>query len=123
MDEWVGALACFGFFVFMLILWPLWMWFCLLQWIKNWAKRNGVKLIESRICRLNRGPYWYTLIPFPPSFSNFTVYYVVVENPDGQRRKGWVWLDFSYFFGGKGQVTWDSDWSEDVTKETDSVGS
>ncbi len=49
--------------------------------IDDWASRNGFRIIERTYEPLWHGPFWWRLW-----WTDFAVYRVVLENPDGNRR-------------------------------------
>lgn len=85
------------------IVWCLWMRFCFHYWIKRWAKKNSINLINHKICWFRRGPYWFTWLPVPGG----PVYRITTNSTSGEKLSGWVWLSAGYFYGGNGKVTWD----------------
>ena len=70
--------------------------------LHQWAAQNRYRIIRQEY-RFFKGPYFWT------STKGQTVYYVVVEDPDGNTRSGWVRCG-SWWFGllsDKVQVCWD----------------
>ena len=81
----------------------LWAVTCFQIWIEEWAKRNSLKLQEYRLSWFQR-PAWYTFLNFP-----MPVYRVQVEAESTGTRRGWVWLDPLFSFGGRGTAFWDEE--------------
>jgi hypothetical protein len=71
--------------------------------LHQWAAQNKYRIIRQEY-RLFNGPYFWT------STKGQTVYYVVLEDPDGNKRSGWVRCG-SWWFGllsGNVEVRWDA---------------
>jgi hypothetical protein len=60
--------------------------------LHQWAAQNGYRIISQKYRNFFKGPYFWT------STRGQTVYYVVVEDPDGNTRSGWVRCG-SWWFG------------------------
>jgi hypothetical protein len=52
--------------------------------LEGWAAKNGYRLISQEYRSVFKGPFFWT------SSEEQTVYYVTVEDRNGQRRSGWV---------------------------------
>ena len=85
----------------LIYLWILWMKFCLKYWIKSWARKNSVTLVDHEMHWRERGPFQNTLLFMLPT------YRITATTTEGDVRFGWVNLGIGFFYGGKGQVTWD----------------
>ena len=70
--------------------------------LQKWAAQNRYRIIRQER-RFFKGPYFWT------STKGQTVYRVVLEDPDGNKRSGWVRCG-SWWFGllsDKVEVRWD----------------
>jgi hypothetical protein len=70
--------------------------------LHRWAAKNRYRIIRQEY-RFFKGPYLWT------STKGQTAYYVVVEDPDGNKRSGWVRCG-SWLFGllsDNVEVRWD----------------
>lgn len=52
--------------------------------LQQWAMKNDYQIIRQEYRSFFKGPFFWT------STRGQTVYYVVVEDSDGNRRSGWV---------------------------------
>ncbi len=52
--------------------------------LEEWARRNGFQIISREYRNFFRGPFFWT------TGRHQTVYYVVVEDQQGNKRRGWV---------------------------------
>jgi hypothetical protein len=52
--------------------------------LHQWAAENGYRILRQEYRTLFKGPFFWT------SSKGQTVYYVVVEDEDGNERRGWV---------------------------------
>ncbi len=52
--------------------------------LQQWARRNGLRIIQQEYRHFFRGPFFWT------TSKGQTVYYVTVEDQQGNRRRGWV---------------------------------
>jgi hypothetical protein len=57
-----------------------------------WAQTKGYRIISSEIRWFNRGPFFWT------TSKGQMVYYVVIQTPDGQTKRGYVRCG-SFFWG------------------------
>ena len=57
-----------------------------------WAQTNGYRIISSEIRWFNRGPFFWT------TSKGQMVYYLVIQTPDGQTKRGYVRCG-SFFWG------------------------
>lgn len=75
----------FIFFVFALLMIPLVIWHFSRSRdvLDHWAQSHGYRIIEANYSHL-KGPFFWT------SSRGQSVYRVVVEDANGQRRTGWV---------------------------------
>jgi hypothetical protein len=72
--------------------------------LHQWAAQNGYRIIRQEYRYFFKGRFFWT------STNAQTVYYVVVEDPTGTRRIGWVRCG-SWWFGllsDKVEVRWDA---------------
>lgn len=54
------------------------------QLLERWASENNYKILESKICWFNKGPFFWT------TFRGQMVYRVVVRTPNAKIQHGWV---------------------------------
>ena len=69
----------------------------------EWAAQNGYHIIRQEYRYFRKGPFFWT------STEGQTVYYVIVEDSAGNKRRGWVRCG-SWWFGllsDKVEVRWD----------------
>jgi hypothetical protein len=70
--------------------------------LEQWAETNGYEIVSSEH-RFLGGPFWWR------KSKGQEVYYVIIQTPDGQLKRGWVrcggW--FSGIFSNKADVEWD----------------
>ena len=52
--------------------------------LHQWAAENGYRIVSQEYRNFFKGPFFWT------SSKGQTVYYVVVEDSGGKRRRGWV---------------------------------
>jgi hypothetical protein len=52
--------------------------------LTQWAEQNGYRLLSQEYRHFAKGPFFWT------SSKDQTVYYVTVEDRDGQVKRGWV---------------------------------
>ena len=60
--------------------------------LEQWAGKNGYRIVSSEYCYLRKGPFFWT------SSRGQTVYYVTLEDVQGNQQHGWVRCG-SWFFG------------------------
>ena len=77
----VFAFAAVAAFVGLMIWWHFSRSDSLLQ---QWAQRNGYRLVRREYRSFFKGPFFWT------TSRGQTVYYVTVEDAEGNRRSGWV---------------------------------
>jgi hypothetical protein len=71
--------------------------------LSEWAAQNGYRIIHEEYRYLRKGPFFWT------TSKGQTVYYVVVLDSAGNKRRGWVRCG-SWWFGllsDKVEVRWD----------------
>ena len=73
--------VAFAVFVVVLIVWHFSRSRSLLE---QWAQKNGFRIIHQEYRTFFRGPFFWT------TSKGQTVYYVAVEDREGNRRNGWV---------------------------------
>jgi hypothetical protein len=71
--------------------------------LNNWAAQNGYRIIRREYRTFFKGPFFWT------SSKGQTVYYVVVEDSDGNKRSGWLRCGGSWFglLSDHTEVRWD----------------
>jgi len=69
-----------------------WSWSQGRRILEQWAQTKGYRIVSSEVRWLRRGPFFWT------TSKGQMVYYVVVDTPDGQTRRGYVRCG-SFFWG------------------------
>jgi hypothetical protein len=103
--EGFGAVALIVVFILIAILGIVWHFSRSDSVLRQWADRNGYRLIDQEYRNVFKGPFFWT------STKGQTVYYVTVEDGAGRRRKGWVRCG-GWFLGlmsDAAEVRWDDE--------------
>jgi hypothetical protein len=74
----------FGCFALLIMLAWLWHFGRSNSLLHSWAAQNGFRIVRQEYRTFFRGPFFWT------TTKGQTVYYVVVEDPTGKQRAGWV---------------------------------
>jgi hypothetical protein len=84
MESVVGGVLVVLLFTGMAVLLFLWHFTRSDSLLSQWAERNCYTILHQEYRTFFKGPFFWT------SGKDQTVYYVVVEDQAGNRRKGWV---------------------------------
>jgi hypothetical protein len=91
MREIQGLFAILG--VVVMIILALWWHFGRASYLlREWAAKNDFRIIHRQYRHFFKGPFFWT------STNGQAVYYVVIEDPAGASRRGWVRCG-SWWFG------------------------
>ena len=85
-------LPILGFIWVLMLVYMLWVFRRRASLIEQWADKNGYRIVSRKYRWLRKGPFFWT------SSRGQTVYYVTMEDVQGNQRHGWVRCG-SWFFG------------------------
>jgi hypothetical protein len=101
-DDWWGIFGVV-FAIALVVFTLVWHFTRSSSMLNQWATQRGYRILRQEYCWFFRGPFFWT------SSKGQTVYYVVLEDSAGSKRRGWVRCG-SWWFGllsDKVEVRWD----------------